>query len=227
MFFEAMHPTWQRLLADQKAHLESIETALAELSAAPGSSASYFPASQNVMRAFEADPNQTRVLIVGQDPYPTAGHAIGLAFACPKGVNPQPRSLQNIRAELATDLGVDSGEVDLADWAGKGVMLLNRTLTVLSGESNSHLKLGWQPFTAIAIERLAVLRADALVAILWGKPAQSVVGLLAPVIGEARVLTAAHPSPLSARRGFFGSKPFSSANELLKQKGLKPIDWLG
>jgi len=227
MFFEAMHPAWQSLLADQKSVLESIEKALAELAAAEGSSESYLPAPQNVMRAFATDPIQTRVLIVGQDPYPTRGHAVGLAFACPTEIRPQPRSLQNIRTELAADLGAESAEVDLAAWAGQGVMLLNRTLTVSPGQTNSHLKLGWQPFTALAIERLAVLRAGSLVALLWGKPAQSVVGLIEPAIGAANVLTAAHPSPLSARRGFFGSKPFSSANGLLEQKGLKPIDWLG
>jgi uracil-DNA glycosylase len=227
MFYEAMHPEWQGLLADQKPVLESIEKGLAELAAAEGTSESYLPAPHNVMRAFATDPRQTRVLIVGQDPYPTPGHAIGLAFACPNQIKPQPRSLQNIRAELATDLGLQASAIDLAGWADQGVMLLNRTLTVSARQTNSHLKLGWQPFTAVAIERLAALRADSLVALLWGKPAQAVAGLIEPAIGSANVLTAAHPSPLSARRGFFGSKPFSGANGLLVKKGLQPIDWLG
>ena len=223
MFFEAMHPAWQALLADQKELLETIEKALA----AEGASVPYLPAPNQVMRAFEADPSQVRVLIVGQDPYPTPGHAIGLAFACPIDTAPQPRSLQNIRAELATDLGAETAKVDLARWADQGVMLLNRTLTVAAGQTNSHLKMGWQALTATAIERLGVLRGGQLVALLWGKPAQAVVSLLEPSIGSANLLTAAHPSPLSARRGFFGSRPFSRANALLMKQGLKPIDWLG
>ncbi len=226
MFFEAMHPQWQSLLADQKSSLETIEAALtAERASAP-----YLPAANQVMRAFEADPNQTRVLIVGQDPYPTPGHAIGLAFACPTDITPQPRSLQNIRTELANDLGIAPAQaagIDLAAWATQGVMLLNRTLTVAAGQSNSHSKVPWQSFTAAAIARLAQLRGTSLVAILWGKPAQTVVSLLEPSIDAANLLCAAHPSPLSARRGFFGSKPFSQTNALLVQKGLQPIDWLG
>ena len=223
MFFEAMHPAWQVLLADQKTGLEAIEKALA----ANRASVWCLPAENQVMRAFKTDPNQLRVLIVGQDPYPTPGHAVGLAFACPIDTVPQPRSLQNIRAELASDLGAETTKVDLAHWAEDGVMLLNRTLTVAPGQTNSHLKMGWQSFTATAIERLGVLRGEHLVALLWGKPAQGVAGLLESSIGNANVLAAAHPSPLSARRGFFGSKPFSRANALLVQKGLKPIDWLG
>jgi uracil-DNA glycosylase len=222
MFFEAMHPAWQAMLTDQKALLETIEKELANRPAAEGSSERFLPASQNVMRAFATDPNQTRVLIIGQDPYPTPGHAIGLAFACPPKLQPQPRSLQNIRAELATDLGGDSDAVDLADWAGKGVMLLNRTLTVEPGRPGSHQEIGWLRFTAVAIERLAVLRAGGLVALLWGKSAQTVL----PLVGSA-VLQAAHPSPLSARRGFFGSRPFSNANRLLLELGQQPIDWFG
>ncbi|MEY4366916.1 MAG: hypothetical protein RLZ28_331 [Actinomycetota bacterium] len=231
MFFEAMHPAWQVILSDQKAVLKSIEKTLAELPAAEGSSASYLPASQNVMRAFEADPNQTRVLIIGQDPYPTPGHAIGLAFACPIEIRPQPRSLQNIRAELNTDLAVDrdpslrpraAESVDISDWAAQGVMLLNRSLTVLPGQPGSHQELGWLSFTATAIERLAVLRSGSLVTLLWGKSAQTVASL----VGSA-ILQAAHPSPLSARRGFFGSRPFSNANRLLVEVGQQPIDWFG
>ncbi|MEO0023991.1 MAG: hypothetical protein RL196_432 [Actinomycetota bacterium] len=226
MFFEAMHPSWQGLLADQRATLDSIE----EVLGVGRASVVFLPEAHQVMRAFAADPNDTRVLIVGQDPYPTPGHAIGLSFACPMHIKPQPRSLQNIRAELASDLDISpeqAAQIDLAKWAGGGVMLLNRTLTVAPGETHSHLKIGWHAFTATAIERLAVLRGEQLVAILWGKPAQSMVGLLEPAIGKANVLTAAHPSPLSARRGFFGSKPFSQVNLLLVEKGLQPIDWIG
>ncbi len=226
MFFEAMHPQWQSLLADQKDALESIEKALAvETAGEP-----YLPSPPNVMRAFKSDPNQTRVLIVGQDPYPTPGHAIGLAFACPIEITPQPRSLQNIRTEIASDLDASlaqTANIDLASWVDQGVMLLNRTLTVAPGATNSHLKIGWQTFTATAIARLAALRGPSLVAILWGKPAQTSANLLEPSLGNANVLVSAHPSPLSASRGFFGSKPFSRTNELLVQKGQQPIDWLG
>jgi len=231
MFFEAMHPGWQALLADQKATLETIEIALANLQSAEGSSELFLPAPQNVMRAFESDPNQVRVLIIGQDPYPTPGHAIGLAFACPPEILPQPRSLQNIRAELFADMASSNDSkvtpnqmstLDLSNWADQGVMLLNRSLTVAPGQPGSHQDIGWLRFTATAIERLAVLRAGALVSLLWGKSAQAV----APLVGSA-VLQAAHPSPLSARRGFFGSRPFSNANRLLLELGQQPIDWFG
>jgi uracil-DNA glycosylase len=226
MFFEAMHPVWQGLLADQKPTLERIEKALAEA----GQGSSFLPAAQHVMRAFETDPNSIRVLIVGQDPYPTPGHAIGLAFACQADIRPQPRSLKNIRAELESDLGVSAERaeaVDLARWAEQGVMLLNRTLTVAPGQPHSHLNLGWQAFTATTIERLAALRGEQLVAILWGKPAQAVVPWLGQHVLPEAILTSAHPSPLSARRGFFGSKPFSKTNVLLEKRGLHKIDWFG
>ena len=225
MFFEAMHPLWQALLEDQKALLESIEKALAKLSAADGSSESYLPAPNQVMRAFATDPNNVRVLIIGQDPYPTPGHAIGLAFACPPESRPQPRSLQNIRTELSTDLAITAEiarEIDLAKWSDNGVMLLNRCLTVAPGQPGSHQDIGWLGFTATAIERLAVLRSGALVSVLWGKSAQTVTSL----VGN-EVLRAAHPSPLSARRGFFGSRPFSNANRLLVELRQQPIDWIG
>jgi len=236
MFFEAMHRSWQDLLCDQKTVLENIEVALAETTGsdpnegfgAEGAS-TYLPAPQNVMRAFATDPNATRVLIVGQDPYPTPGHAIGLAFACPPTIKPQPRSLQNIRAELAADLSVApeiAATTDLADWAEQGVMLLNRTLTVTPGSTNSHLKLRWQAFSATAIARLAAARGEHLVVILWGKPAQAVVPLIAPHVLAEAILTSAHPSPLSARRGFFGSKPFSKTNDLLIKMGERKIDWI-
>ena len=222
MFFEAMHPTWQGLLADQIATLEKIESELG--------ASDFLPARSNVMRAFETDPNGIKVLIVGQDPYPTPSHAIGLAFACPTEVRPQPRSLQNIRAELASDLGVSpeiASAADLTTWAKQGVMLLNRTLTVQPGETHSHQKIGWQAFTATAIERLAAARSGQLVVILWGKPAQSVLPLIAPHVSAEAILISAHPSPLSARRGFFGSKPFSKTNDLLLKKGERKIDWIG
>ena len=221
MFFEAMHPSWQQLLADQKTVLSNLESLLVE---------PYLPEPQNVMRAFATNPAEVSVLIVGQDPYPTPGHGIGLAFACDPQVQPQPRSLQNIRAELASDLNIGTDQaatVDLARWQAQGVMLLNRTLTVSPGEPNSHQKLGWQAFTATAISRLAALRGGQLVVVLWGKPAQSVVGFIEQHVLAEHILTSAHPSPLSARRGFFGSRPFSKTNNLLSKQGLRKIDWIG
>jgi uracil-DNA glycosylase len=237
MFFEAMHPQWQALLAEQKPALEAIEVELQSLNDARStnlnfaqSESAYLPGPHQVMRAFETSPDSINVLIVGQDPYPTLGHAIGLAFACEINVNPQPRSLQNIRAEMASDLNISpevAATVDLAHWQNQGVMLLNRTLTVAPGQANSHQKSGWQAFTAAAITALAASRGEQLVVILWGKPAQTVVPLIEHWVLAEHVLTSAHPSPLSARRGFFGSKPFSKTNDLLLKQGRRKIDWIG
>jgi uracil-DNA glycosylase len=181
----------------------------------------YLPAGENVLRAFRAPLDDVRVLIVGQDPYPTPGHPIGLSFAVEKHVRPVPRSLQNIYRELADDLGVTPPEHgDLSAWTDNGVMLLNRVLTVRPGEAASHRGKGWEAVTDHAIRTL-VARDQPLVAILWGKDAQG----LKPLLGDTPVIESAHPSPLSARRGFFGSKPFSRANELLARRGAKPVDW--
>lgn len=181
----------------------------------------YLPAGENVLRAFRAPLRDVRVLIVGQDPYPTPGHPIGLSFAVEKHVRPVPRSLQNIYRELADDLGTTPPEHgDLSAWTDNGVMLLNRVLTVRPGEAASHRGKGWEEVTDHAIRTL-VARDQPLVAILWGKDAQG----LKPLLGETPVIESAHPSPLSARRGFFGSKPFSRANETLARRGAKPVDW--
>lgn len=181
----------------------------------------YLPAGENVLRAFRAPLGDVRVLIVGQDPYPTPGHPIGLSFAVEKHVRPVPRSLQNIYRELADDTGVTPPEHgDLSAWTDNGVMLLNRVLTVRPGEAASHRGKGWEAVTDHAIRTL-VARDQPLVAILWGKDAQG----LKPLLGDTPVIESAHPSPLSARRGFFGSKPFSRANELLAGRGAKPVDW--
>ncbi|SKC63504.1 uracil-DNA glycosylase [Okibacterium fritillariae] len=181
----------------------------------------YLPAGENVLRAFRAPLRDVRVLIVGQDPYPTPGHPIGLSFAVEKHVRPVPRSLQNIYRELADDTGVTPPEHgDLSAWTDNGVMLLNRVLTVRPGEAASHRGKGWEAVTDHAIRTL-VARDQPLVAILWGKDAQG----LKPLLGDTPVIESAHPSPLSARRGFFGSKPFSRANELLAGRGAKPVDW--
>ena len=164
---------------------------------------------------------EVRVLIVGQDPYPTPGHPIGLSFATSPEVRPLPRSLSNIYRELRDDLGIEPAEHgDLRAWADSGVMLLNRVLTVRAGEAGSHRRKGWERVTERAISAL-VARGGPLVAILWGNDARS----LAPLLGEVPRIESAHPSPLSASRGFFGSRPFSLANEALLAQGGEPIDW--
>jgi uracil-DNA glycosylase len=181
----------------------------------------YLPAGQNVLRAFTAPFADVRVLIVGQDPYPTPGHPIGLSFAVERDVRPIPRSLQNIYAELRDDLGIPPAtHGDLTRWSQQGVLLLNRVLTVHAGSSGSHRGKGWEAVTELAIRAL-VARGTPLVAILWGRDA----GTLRPLLGSTPVIASAHPSPLSASSGFFGSRPFSRANELLATAGGTPVDW--
>ena len=215
MFFEAMHPSWQQALADQRALLEQIE---AKVLAA----GEIQPAAENVMKAFETPLDQVRVLIVGQDPYPTPGHAIGLSFAVAEGVKPLPRSLQNMMRELRDDLGTSvSNEGRLQLWSTQGVMLLNRHLTTSSSEAGAHFDFGWLAFTDAVIRVLNRARGRKLVAILLGNEAISLQRLLPDV----QVISSAHPSPLSARKGFFGSKPFSRANAALSFVGEQQIDW--
>jgi uracil-DNA glycosylase len=181
----------------------------------------YLPAGENVLRAFTYPMDAVRVLIVGQDPYPTPGHPIGLSFAVDPHVRPVPRSLANIYRELRDDLGVETpANGDLTPWAQHGVMLLNRVLTVGVGASGSHRGKGWEAVTEAAIRALAERDAP-LVAILWGKDAQS----LEPMLGSTPLVKSVHPSPLSASGGFFGSKPFSRANALLEEQGANPVDW--
>jgi uracil-DNA glycosylase len=181
----------------------------------------YLPEGKDVLRAFTAPFERVRVLIVGQDPYPTPGHPIGLSFAVERDVRPVPRSLQNIYKELDADLGIPPvAHGDLTAWADQGVLLLNRVLTVQAGASGSHRGKGWEEVTQAAIEAL-VARGTPLVAILWGRDA----GTLRPMLGSTDIIASAHPSPLSASSGFFGSKPFSRANELLAAAGAEPIDW--
>jgi uracil-DNA glycosylase len=181
----------------------------------------YLPAGENVLRAFAYPLADVRVLIVGQDPYPTPGHPIGLAFAVDRAVRPVPRSLQNIYRELGDDLGLPApSHGDLTGWSSHGVMLLNRVLTVQAGASGSHRGKGWEAVTEQAIHAL-VARGGPLVAILWGRDAAS----LKPMLGDTPAILSAHPSPLSARNGFFGSRPFSRANELLAAQGGAPVDW--
>ena len=181
----------------------------------------YLPEGQNVLRAFQQPFEQVRVLIVGQDPYPTPGHPIGLSFSVAPEVRRLPGSLVNIFKEYVSDLGYErptSG--DLSPWSNQGIMLLNRVLTVQPGKPGSHRGKGWEAVTDQAIKAL-VARDRPFVAILWGRDAQS----LAPMLGETPRIESVHPSPMSADRGFFGSKPFSRANALLQQLGAPPVEW--
>ncbi len=181
----------------------------------------YLPAGPNVLRAFTQPFADVRVLIVGQDPYPTPGHPVGLSFAVEPHVRPIPRSLQNIYRELGSDLGLPTpSSGDLTPWTTHGVLLLNRVLTVAPGAPASHRGKGWEAVTDQAIRAL-VGRAGALVAILWGRDAQS----LRPLLGAVPRIESVHPSPMSADRGFFGSRPFSRANALLVQQRADPVDW--
>jgi uracil-DNA glycosylase len=181
----------------------------------------YLPAGKNVLRAFAQPFADVRVLIVGQDPYPTPGHPVGLSFSVDPGVRPIPRSLQNIYRELGTDLGLPPPkDGDLTPWSRHGVLLLNRVLTVAPGAPASHRGKGWEAVTEQAIRAL-VARGGALVAILWGRDAQT----LRPLLAGVPCLQSAHPSPMSADRGFFGSRPFSRANALLVEQGAEPVDW--
>lgn len=216
MFFEQMHPTWQQALATSKPLLEELELKVA------AREAEMVPAMGQVMKAFEMPLDQVRVLIVGQDPYPTAGHAIGLSFAVAHHVKPLPRSLKNMMIELKDDLGRGvSNDGDLTRWVQQGVFLLNRHLTTDLSEPGAHSNLGWAKFTDRVIAVLNRQVGRNLVAILWGNQAQELRGALC----DCTVISSAHPSPLSARRGFFGSKPYSNANAALVSAGLLPVDW--
>ncbi|MCA4133809.1 uracil-DNA glycosylase [Arthrobacter sp. M4] len=185
------------------------------------------PEPANILRAFQQPLHQVKVLIIGQDPYPTPGHAVGLSFAVSARTRPLPRSLANIYRELESDVGLPARvHGDLSAWADQGVLLLNRVLTVGSGAAGSHKGRGWEAVTAAAVKALAARRtADGgrmpLVAVLWGKEAES----LLPLLDGTPVITSAHPSPLSAARGFFGSKPFSRVNQLLVEQGAEPVMW--
>lgn len=217
MFFEDMHPSWQSAIAGQRSLLNELEAVVLERIE---SGEPLAPPIQDVMRAFRTDLSDVRVLIVGQDPYPTLGHAIGLSFAVSEVVKPLPRSLQNIMKELAVDLPEvsHSGRIEL--WQDRGVLLLNRHLTTPIGQAAGHSKLGWNAFTDAVVDAL-VSRKQILVAILWGNHAAE----LEPKLTGATVLKSAHPSPLSASRGFFGSRPFSRVNQALREAGLGEIDW--
>jgi uracil-DNA glycosylase len=209
---------WAEALAPVEARITAMGRFLREELAA---GRSYLPDGDHVLRAFQRPLADVRVLIVGQDPYPTPGHPIGLSFAVARDVWPLPASLRNIYVELRDDLGVvPPKHGDLTAWADQGVMLLNRVLTVRPGESASHRGRGWEEVTECAIRALAA-RGGPLAAILWGRDAQS----LKPLLGPVPWVESVHPSPLSASRGFFGSKPFSRVDRMLAEQGGEPVDW--
>ena len=210
-FRDQLHPGWRDLL---KGSLDLIDQIERELQAV-----AYLPAREDVMKSLSFDPTQARVLILGQDPYPSAIDAMGLAFSTARRDGKLPASLRNIYRELVDDLDVPhptSG--DLSPWCKQGVVLLNRTLTCAEGESNSHRDIGWREFTDQVV---SVLAQQGVVAILWGANAQEV----EHHFPKSDCISSVHPSPLSAYRGFFGSKPFSRANQILVGKGRQPIDW--
>ena len=211
-------PDWAAALAPVDERIAAMGAYLREEIAA---GRGYLPAGDRVMRAFQRPLADVRVLIVGQDPYPTPGHPVGLSFSVARDVRPIPRSLTNIYQELSTDLGVPpAAHGDLTPWADQGVLLLNRVLTVRPGESASHRGRGWEEVTECAITAL-VRRGGPMAAILWGRDAQS----LKPMLGRVPWVESVHPSPLSASRGFFGSRPFSRVNRLLEEQGGTPVDW--
>ena len=178
----------------------------------------FIPNEKNIFAAFSKEPNLIRVLIVGQDPYPNPDYANGLAFSVSPSITQLPASLKNIYKELESDLGIKRNSGDLSDWANQGVLLINRCLTVEPGKSGSHTDIGWQVFTESVIKYCAI---NGALGILWGNEAQK----LSHYFSNDDLFESVHPSPLSAYRGFFGSKPFSKVNNRLKEKNLEPIKW--
>jgi uracil-DNA glycosylase len=215
---DTIDPGWALALEPVAEQLSTLGTFLRREQAA---GRTFLPAGPLVLRAFQRPLASVRVLIVGQDPYPTPGHAVGLSFSVAPDVRPVPRSLANIFTEYMDDLQLPApSSGDLSPWADRGVLLLNRSLTVQAGHANAHQGQGWETVTDQAIRALAA-RGGPLVAILWGRSAQT----LQPLLGDTPCITSAHPSPLSARRGFFGSRPFSRTNALLSSQGAALIDW--
>jgi uracil-DNA glycosylase len=215
---ELIAPDWAQALEP----VEPVITGLGEfLRTEISEGRGYLPAGENILRAFRQPMADVRVLIVGQDPYPTPGHPVGLSFSVAPDVRRLPPSLINIFTEYSADLGYPRpSNGDLSPWSERGVMLLNRVLTVQPGKPASHRGKGWERVTEQAIRALAE-RGGPLVAVLWGNDARN----LAPLLGSTPNIQSAHPSPMAADRGFFGSRPFSRADELLQQQGGQPVDW--
>jgi uracil-DNA glycosylase len=208
--FNQLHPEWQEALYSQRSEIERIDLFLHNRDIAP--------TFDLIFRALHHPISHTRVVIIGQDPYPTKGHAHGLAFSVDRSVSPLPASLRNIFEELKSDCGINRSYGDLSDWADQGVMLLNRILSTDIGSSMAHDKLGWEEITNTIA---SVLGKQPVVAVLWGRYAAQLIGYFK----EEMVITSAHPSPLSAYRGFFGSQPFSAINSKLIEKGMPAINW--
>jgi uracil-DNA glycosylase len=211
-------PEWVELLGQDT--IDSVKTIGRSLSERVGQER-IVPAPEHVFRALQVSPSNVRVVLVGQDPYPNPDHAMGWSFSVPKTVTSLPPSARNIRAELHSDVGLELPDhFELGRWVEQGVLLLNRHLTTAAGEPGAHHSMGWQVVTDRIIDSLAN-HQQRFVGIIWGKQAAEVI----PLLGDAPRIESAHPSPLSAHRGFFGSRPFSTANTLLKNLGEKPIDW--
>ncbi|MFD4137520.1 MULTISPECIES: uracil-DNA glycosylase [unclassified Streptomyces] len=215
---EIVGPGWAEALAPVAERIAAMGDFLrAEIAAGR----TYLPAGPHVLRAFQQPFDEVRVLIVGQDPYPTPGHAMGLSFSVAPEVRPWPPSLDNIFREMNADLGHPRpANGDLTPWAGQGVLLLNRALTTAPRKTGGHRGKGWEEVTEQAIRAL-VARGKPLVSVLWGRDARN----LRPLLGDLPAIESAHPSPMSADRGFFGSRPFSRANDLLLRQGAEPVDW--
>ncbi|MEV6883634.1 uracil-DNA glycosylase [Streptomyces sp. NPDC051135] len=215
---EIVEAGWARALEPVAGRITSMgEFLRAEIAAGR----TYLPSGANVLRAFQQPFDDVRVLIVGQDPYPTPGHAVGLSFSVAPEVRPLPGSLLNIFRELNADLDLPQpSSGDLTPWTDQGVLLLNRALTTAPRKPAAHRGKGWEEVTEQAIRALAA-RGKPLVSILWGRDARN----LRPLLGDLPAVESAHPSPMSADRGFFGSRPFSRANDLLMRMGGQPVDW--
>jgi uracil-DNA glycosylase len=208
--FEQLHKDWQEALVEHKNLIQQIESKIGE--------SEVVPPKDLIFRALSQSIASTKVVIFGQDPYPTPGHAHGLAFSVDSTVAPLPASLRNIFKELESDVGIKRGLGDLTDWSNQGVMLINRTLTTQPGISLAHRKFGWELITETVAR---VLGQRDVVAVLWGGSAME----LKPYFREDLVVSSVHPSPLSAYRGFFGSKPFSQVNSKLIANGIDAIVW--
>ena len=216
---EQLPPRWSKLLGQQS--LDMLARVGRNLDSMPASAALMTPTGANILRAFATPPEAVRAVIFGQDPYPGLGHASGLAFSVEKTVSPLPASLRNIRTEYSSDVALPlPSHGDLQAWAHAGVLLLNRHLSTLIGSPGAHRGLGWADFTNHVVSALAE-SSQYFVAILWGREAQE----LKPLLGNTPTIESAHPSPLSAHRGFFGSRPFSRTNRYREEAGFVPIDW--
>lgn len=215
---ELVHPSWKDILLPVEGVVAEIGVFLREQQK---QGIGFLPGGKNILRAFQQPLDNIKVIIVGQDPYPTPGHPVGLSFSVAPNVHPLPKSLQNIFQEYVNDLGYEYPKNgDLSPWESRGVLLLNRVLTVAIGKPASHQGIGWEKVTDTALSGLAQFNSPK-VAILWGKQAAQVKDKLA----DTPCITSAHPSPLSAHRGFFNSRPFSRANELLVSQHTEPVDW--